>query len=259
MEFFSLSGKVAVVTGGASGIGQAIVGRFSKAGATVVVLDRKRSESADTHHFVEVDVSDEEALSSSLEDVLSEFGSLDILVNNAGIQPLGVGFADVTPALLSKTFSVNVEGVAYGIKHAGRLMQAGGRVINTSSFVGLLGVPLGAAYATSKAAVVHLTKLGALELASKNITVNCVCPGTILTQAVTNIPDNPEIPFVESRTPLGRLGEVGEIAAAFHFLASPDASYITGSILSVDGGISAGWEKYDVIPPAEVQGGGWID
>ena len=259
MSFFSLEGKVAVVTGGSSGIGKAIVERFEKDGAKVVVFDRNAFDGSETVGFAEVDVSDESSLSSALESVVDQYGSLDILINNAGIQPLGVGFSDLTSDLMSRTFAVNVDEVAFGIKHGGRLMSEGGRIVNTGSFVGLTGVPGGAAYATSKAAVIHLTRLGAIELSRQNITVNCVCPGTILTPAVTGIPDNPEIPFAESRTPIGRLGDPEEIAAAFHFLASPDASYVTGAVLSVDGGISAGWERYDITPPLEIQEGKWID
>lgn len=259
MDFFSLNDKVAVVTGGSSGIGKAIVERFEKAGAKVVAFDRNPGEYSSSVGFKQVDVSDEESLSTALDSVVGDYGRLDILVNNAGIQPLGVGFSDLTADLMSRTFAVNVDGVAFGIKHGGRLMERGGRIVNTGSFVGLTGVPGGAAYATSKAAVVHLTRLGAIELSPRGITVNCVCPGTIRTPAVTGIPDNPEIPFAESRTPLGRLGEPEEIAAAFHFLASPDASYLTGAVVSVDGGISAGWERYDITPPSEIRDGKWID
>lgn len=258
-EFFSLAGKVAVVTGGSSGIGKAIVDRFVTAGAIVTVLDRARCDAPDGGGMIEVDVASEESLASALAEVKSQFERLDIMVNNAGIQPLGVGFDDLTESLLERTFAVNVNGVAYGTKHAARLMESGGRIVNTGSFVGLTGVPDGAVYATSKAAVVHLTKLAAIELASRGITVNAVCPGTIRTPAVTEIPDNPEIPFAESRTPLGRLGEPEEIAAAFHFLASAEASYVTGAILSVDGGISAGWERYDTVPPDNIVEGQWKD
>lgn len=257
---FSLADRVAVVTGGASGIGRAIVDRFLAAGASVTVLDRVPEALPPEVKGIVVDVSEEDSVAVALESVAeSHGGHLDVVINNAGIQPLGVSLEDLTPELLNRTLAVNVNGVAYGIKHAARLMKGGGRIVNTGSFVGLTGVPSGAVYATSKAAVVHLTRLAAIELAPRNITVNCVCPGTIRTPAVTEIPDNPEIPFAESRTPLGRLGEPGEVAAAFHFLASEEASYVTGAILSVDGGISAGWERYDTTPPSNITGGQWKD
>lgn len=248
---FSLAGKIAVVTGSASGIGLAIVERFQAAGATVVGLDR--------NSISPCDVSDESRLAAALEAAVAAHGRLDIMVNNAGIQPLGVDFASLTPQLLERTFAVNVNGVALGTKHASRLMTAGGRIVNTGSFVGTIGVPQGTAYAASKAAVIHLTRLAAVELAPRGITVNCVCPGTIATPAVTGIPDNPEIPFAESRTPLGRLGTPAEVAAAFHFLVSDEASYITGAILPVDGGIAAGWERYDLTLPSNIVNGSWKD
>jgi 3-oxoacyl-[acyl-carrier protein] reductase len=154
---------------------------------------------------------------------------------------------------------VNVHGVAFGIKHAARTLADGGRVINLASFVGMLATPGGAAYSTSKAAVIHLTKLGAIELAPRRITVNAISPGTILTPAVTGIADNPEIPFIQRRTPLGRLGEPGEVAALCHFLSSDEAAYITGQNIAIDGGLTAGWTEYDLVPPANVQNGRWID
>ena len=192
--------------------------------------------------------------------MVAKYGKLDLLVNNAGIQPLGVRFADLTESVLRRTFEVNVNGTAWGIKHASRLLSPGGRIVNLSSFVGLLGVPAGTAYAASKAAVAHLTKCAALELAPRAITVNAIAPGTILTPAVEGIPGNPEIPFAESRTPMGRLGTPAEIAAAAHFLCSDEASFVTGVILPVDGGIAAGWERYDLTLPSEISADGtWHD
>ncbi len=255
---FRLIKKVAVVTGGASGIGRAIVERFLQAGAKVLLVDRQEAHTTGAV-FHRADVSSEESVRGMLERAQSEFGHVDILVNNAGIQPLGVSFNDLTPQLLQRTMEVNVHSVAYGIKHGGQLLRPGGRIINTGSFVGLIGSPSGTAYSMSKSAVVHLTKLGAIELAGKGITVNCVCPGTVLTPAVTDIPDNPEIPFVSRSTPLGRLARPEEIAAVFHFLASDDASYVTGAVIPVDGGITAGWAEYPLTPPANVSGGRWND
>ncbi len=252
---FSLEGKVAIVTGASSGIGRAVALRFRAAGANVLGVDLQAGEDP----IFPADVSVESEVAAAWEESIRLYGRLDIVVNNAGIQPLGVDFANLTEQLLNRTFAVNVNGVAFGIKHAARLMGRGGRIINTGSFVGMLGVPCGTAYAASKAAVIHLTKLAAVELAPRSITVNCVCPGTVLTPAVTDIPNNPEIAFVEKRTPLGRLAEPDEVAAAFQFLASTEASYVTGAILPVDGGITAGWEAYDLTAPSQVKDGLWID
>ena len=109
-----------------------------------------------------------------------------------------------------------------------------------ASFAGMIGAPGGAAYSTSKAAVIHLTRLGAIELAPRRVSVNAISPGTIRTSAVTRIPDNPEVPFIERLTPLGRLGEPEEIAALAHFLASEEAAYITGQNIAIDRGLTAG-------------------
>jgi NAD(P)-dependent dehydrogenase (short-subunit alcohol dehydrogenase family) len=254
---FSLAGKVALVTGGSSGIGRAIAQRFRQAGAQVLVVDR--TGSPDDFPFVQADVSREDEVAAAFDQAIHRFGHLDIAVNNAGIQPLGVGFDSITGDLLTRTFAVNVHGVAFGIKHAERVLIDGGRVINTASFVGTIATPGGTAYSTSKAAVIHLTRLGAIELAPRRITVNAISPGTIRTPAVTGIPDNPEIPFMERRTPLGRLGEPEEVAALAHFLASDEAAYITGQNIAIDGGLTAGWTDYDLVPPANVRDGKWID
>jgi NAD(P)-dependent dehydrogenase (short-subunit alcohol dehydrogenase family) len=253
---FSLTGKVAVVTGGASGIGCAIVERFRAAGARVVIADR---QPIDDHDCFQLDVSEETEIAAMLHWTQDRFGGVDILVNNAGIQPLGVGFDDLTPELWDRTMDVNARSVALGIKHGGRVLRDGGRIVNMASFVGVIGVPHGTAYAVSKAAIVHLTKLGAIELASRRITVNAISPGTVRTPAVTGIADNPEIPFIEENTPLGRLIEPGEVAAAVHFLASDEAAAITGHNLFVDGGIAAGWMRYDLTLPANVREGRWHD
>jgi NAD(P)-dependent dehydrogenase (short-subunit alcohol dehydrogenase family) len=254
---FSLAGKFAIVTGGSSGIGRAIARRFVAAGARVLVADRRPAP--DGFEFHAADVSREPEVAGLLDAARQRFGRVDVLVNNAGIQPLGVGFADLTAELLERTLAVNVHSVAFGLKHAARVLADGGRVINTASFVGMIGVPGGAAYATSKAAVIQLTRLGAIELAPRGITVNAVSPGTIRTPAVTDIPANPEIAFIARRAPLGRLGEPEEVAALYHFLASDDAGYVTGQNIAIDGGLTAGWNEYPLTPPANVRGGRWID
>lgn len=200
MSFFSLEGKTAIVTGGASGIGSAVVDRFIAAGATVVIADRRDpSPASGAPEHISTDVADETQVAALVDAIVAKHRGFDIMVNNAGIQPLGVRFQDLTTALLRRTLDVNVHGIAFGIKHAGRVMKEGGRILNTSSFVGTLGIPAGTAYAASKAAVSHLTKCVSLELAPYGITVNAVAPGTIATPAVLGIAGNPEIPFAESR------------------------------------------------------------
>lgn len=260
---FSLQNKCAVVTGGASGIGLAMARRYLAAGALVLIADRQPAGAKIAGElgaeFVQVDVADEPRVAAMLDTACERFGHVDILVNNAGIQPLGVGFDALAAPLLERTFAVNVNGVAFGIKHAARVLSDGGRVINMASFAGVLATPGAAAYATSKAAVIHLTKLGAIELAPRKITVNAISPGTIRTPAVTGIPDNPEISFMEKRTPLGRLGEPEEVAALAHFLASDEAAYLTGQNIAIDGGLTAGWTRYDLVAPANVRDGKWVD
>ena len=209
--------------------------------------------------FFQMDVSQEKEVAEMFNAALTNLGLVEILVNNAGIQPLGVGFDKLTGDLLRRTLDVNVNSVAFGIKHAMHALATGGRIINIASFVGMLATPGAAAYATSKAAVIHLTKLAAIELAPRQITVNAISPGTILTPAVTEIPNNPEISFMEKRTPLGRLGTPDEVASLCHFLATNEAAYITGQNIAIDGGLTAGWTEYALVPPANVQNGRWMD
>ena len=260
---FSLADKTAVVTGAASGIGLAISRRFLAAGARVLMVDRKANGAAAAAElgalFFQADVSVEPEVLAMLEHARAHFGAVHILINNAGIQPMGVGFAGLTPALIERTLAVNVQGVIYGIKHAAALLSENGRVINMASFVGAIASPGTSIYAASKAAVIHLSRLGAIELAVRGITVNSVSPGAVRTPAVTDIPDNPEIPFMEARTPLRRLCEPDEVAALCHFLASGEAAYITGQNIGIDGGLTAGWTSYDLVPPPNLENGIWID
>ncbi|MGC3992168.1 MAG: SDR family oxidoreductase [Chthoniobacteraceae bacterium] len=164
-----------------------------------------------------------------------------------------------TEELMARTYAVNVQGTALAIKHAGHQLTEGGRVINIASFTGTIGVPRAAVYASSKAAVIHLTKLAAMELALRRITVNVISPGTLRTPAVTDIPDNPEIAFIEERTPLGRLGEPEEVAALAQYLASDEAAFLTGQNIVMDGGLTAGWMEHEVIPPANIREGKWVE
>lgn len=254
-----LKGKVALVTGGAAGLGASIVQRFVAAGALVAVADLAFS-SEDLPKGVwgkNVDVGDPKALESVVREVVSRWGKLDILVSNAAIQPHGISLEDTTPELLDLVFRTNSHAIFYGLQLAQAFLEEGGSVIHTSSFVGSIGVPNCPSYAASKASVEQLTRVGAMELASQRIRVNAVAPGLVLTPAVTSIEENPEIPFVEERTPLGGVPTPEEIAPVFEFLASDDARWITGAILPVDGGIAAGWNRYALTPPEAWKEGKW--
>ncbi len=252
----TLEGKVALVTGGSAGLGAEIVQRFTDSGACVAIADVKAPESGDCH-FTRADVAHAEGFAAAVEAVIEDIGKLDIIVNNAAIQPHGIPLEDTTPELLDRVFHTNSHAVFYGLQLAKKYLSEGGSVINTSSFVGSIGAPNCPSYAASKAAVDHLTRVGAMELAPKQITVNAVAPGLILTPAVTTIPNNPEIRFIEERTPLGRAALPADIAPLYEFLASDAARFITGTVIPVDGGLSAGWNRYDLSPPLEWVDGQW--
>ncbi|MCB1096812.1 MAG: SDR family oxidoreductase [Verrucomicrobiae bacterium] len=242
-----LAGKVALVTGGSAGLGAAICTRFANAGADVWVADL--DPPVDAGQYIKTDVSDRDQLEAAFLKALKIAGRIDLLVSNAAIQPHGITLDDTTPELLDRVFKVNTHAVFYGLQLAGCYMARGGSVINTSSFVGKIGVPNCPSYAASKAAVDHLTRVGAIELASKGIRVNAVAPGLVMTPAVTGIPDNPEIGFMHARIPMGRIPSPDEIAPVFEFLASDEASFVTGAVIPVDGGVAAGWKEYELKPP----------
>ena len=243
---FSLQAKVAVVTGGRSGIGAAVTARFRESGACVVVLDI--ADGADAR----VNVADESELAEAFDAVVAEHGRIDVLVNNAGtaLDPRSVG--EETTARMLRLFRVNTLGVLYGTKHAARVMGGGGSIVNIGSLAGGLAWADNAAYAVSKSGVDALTRSAAVELAPLGIRVNGVNPSMIETPMVAHdIPAlHAERAFVTSTSPLGRTGTVDEVAAVVHFLASDDCGYLTGQIITVDGGLSAGPSAALLRPPA---------
>ena len=256
---FDLAHKSAVVTGGASGIGAAIAERLRDAGATVAVFDVSESDTPlEGVSYHGVDVSDADAFAAALDAVIAAAGRLDVLVNNAAIQPLGLTLAQTTPELIEQTLRVNLHGTLHGQRLAAERMPEGGRIINLGSFIALRAAPKASAYGLSKSAILYATRVAAIELAPRRVTVNCVCPGTVNTPAVTAVPDNPEVAWVEKVTPMGRMAEPNEVAAAVHFLASEEAGFITGQALAVDGGATAGWSDHDVIPPPQLRNGQWV-
>lgn len=240
---FSLSGQVAVITGGNSGIGLKTAERFIAAGACVIVGDIAQHaafQENDTLRYIPCDVRKEADVTHALSTAVTEFGHIDILVNNAGtFSDYGL-LQEKTTEAFQKCFEVNVLGVANGIRAAANLMKEGGRIINTASAAGLIGVVGLGDYSASKHAVVGLTKSAALELAAKKIRVNCVCPSTVNTPMAHAAGGEHLLAAEQLLVPLGRICEPEEVAALIHFLASEDCRFINGQAIAIDGGMSAG-------------------
>lgn len=239
---FSLKDKVAVITGGASGIGRATALRFSQAGAKVVLGDiQEGSEVARQAGgiFVKTDVSKEGQVQALIEAAVSEYGRLNIVVNNAGIGE-GNEIKDISEAELDRILNVNTKGVLWGMKHAVPHISDGGSIINTASYAGVAAFPSYGSYTASKCAVIGFTKTAALELAPRGIRVNAVCPGTIDTPINEGPMAEVELALATHVHPLRRLGQPEEVAALFHFLASDESAFITGTAIPIDGGLSAG-------------------
>lgn len=243
MRLFSLKGQVAVVTGGNSGIGLKTVERFLGAGARVVVADLADAPAmpdAERIRYIRCDVTEEQQVRDALSLAVTEFGGLDILVNNAGMYSGYGKIVDKGASDFERCFNVNVLGVSYGLKHAAELMRKGGRIVNTASAAGLIGAAGIADYSASKHAVVGLTKSAALELASRQIRVNCVCPATVNTPMAHEEGGEHMLAAEKILVPLGRICEPEEVAALIHFLASTDCDFVNGQAIAIDGGMSAG-------------------
>jgi 3alpha(or 20beta)-hydroxysteroid dehydrogenase len=241
-DLFSLQDKVAVVTGGASGIGKATAERFARAGAKVVIGDLSDAASvADEIGGIAVraNVAVETDVARLMQAAVDRLGKLDVVINNAGVGTTE-WLPDITQDALDANFNVNFRGAVWGIKHAGKFMSDAGSIINTASVAALFGSPGYAAYAASKAAIVSLTKTAALELAPKRIRVNCVCPGTVDTPMSDGDDVELEMAIADKIHPLERIAQPEEIAALFHFLASDESAFITGQAIAIDGGMSAG-------------------
>lgn len=261
-----LDNKVAVITGGASGIGRATVLRFLAEGASVVVADLNEAggkETVDFAHaqghadrirFIRTDVASEPDIEAMVNRAETEFGHLDIVVNNAGLVG-AVGPVTETPVEhWDYTFAVLTRGVFLGIKHGARAMRRagqGGSIINTASVAGLTGGNGPPAYSAAKAAVINLTKSAAVELAHDLIRVNAICPGAINTALTSGERPTEEIaPRMAMLQPLPIAGEPAHIAGTALFLASDDSAFVTGEALVVDGGLTAlGASVWSLRPP----------
>ncbi len=247
-----LEGKVALVTGAGSGIGEAIAHRFADDGATVIVVDINdvpaktvANDIGPAAHAEVADVGDPESVRELIERVVAEHGRLDIAVNNAGIGGASAPVAEYPFESWRQVMSVNLDGVFYSMRYEipAMLKNGGGSIINTASFVAKLGAATPqVAYTASKGAVLSMTRELAVIHARENIRVNALCPGPLRTPLLMSFLDtdakrNRRLVHI----PMGRFGEAAEIAKAALFLASDDSSYMTGAELLVDGGITAAY------------------
>jgi 3-oxoacyl-[acyl-carrier protein] reductase len=247
---FRLDGKVAVVTGGYRGLGRSICQLLGGAGATVVAADvlpeevgqdtlKVVKEAGGKAELVRLDVTQGDQVETVLRDVNQRLGRLDIVINNAGISRDAL-LLRVSDEDIQKTFAVNVVGAINCSRSAVKIMMRArtGRIINLSSVVAERGNPGQTVYSASKAALIGLTKTLAREYASRGITVNAVAPGYIDTDMTRTLPEEAKKQILE-QVPLGRIGKPEDVAAAVLFLCSDEASYITGHVLRVNGGMYA--------------------
>jgi len=246
---FNLENKVAIITGASRGIGKSIAEKISEAGAHAVCVSRNENDlqkisnelnnAGHSASFYACDVSSIDEFKHLTDDTVSKHGKIDILVNNAGITQDNL-IMRMSESEWDKVIDVNLKGVFNGIKSVSRQMmkQKNGRIINISSIVGLVGNPGQANYAASKAGVIGLGKAISKELASRNITVNTIAPGYIETDMVEGIQEAAKEDLF-NQIPLGRIGKPEEIATAVLYLASDEASYVTGQTIAIDGGMTS--------------------
>lgn len=239
-----LDGLVAAVTGGASGIGRAVVDELSGRGAQVACLDQDPAGAPPHVLALRVDVRDDNAVRRAVQQTVGELGALDVLVNNAGIGSTGT-VEDNTDDEWHRVHDINVMGVVRTTRAALPYLRASrhAAVVNTCSVVATIGLPRRALYSASKGAVLSLTLAMAADHVGEGIRVNCVSPGTTDTPWVQRLLDDADDPTsarrdLEDRQPLGRLVRADEVAAAVAYLASPRAAGVTGTILTVDGGLT---------------------
>jgi NAD(P)-dependent dehydrogenase (short-subunit alcohol dehydrogenase family) len=260
-----LEGKVAVITGAASGLGRATAIRFAKEGASVVAADLNSqggellvSEIAAAGGkavYQRTDATSEKDIKAIVERAVKEFGRLDITYNNAGVIGATGSIETTTEEEWDKTYAILIKAVFFGIKHSAAAMRAagGGSIISTASIAGLSGSFRLHAYSSAKAAVINLTRTAALELGKDRIRVNCICPGIISTPLVHGgVPGGKEVldPILAKAQALKRAGQAEDIANMAMFLASDESSWVTGAAMVVDGGFSAG-QPFSLVPGTE--------
>jgi NAD(P)-dependent dehydrogenase (short-subunit alcohol dehydrogenase family) len=241
-----LAGKVAIVTGGASGIGRGMVERFVQEGASVVIADinpeggeELAAELGAPAVFHQADVGDAASIQAAVDTAVERFGGLHVMCNNAGIGGSFKRFLEDDFADFERVMNVNILGVMVGCQRAARHMaeHGGGSIVNTTSIGGINAGAGVMAYRASKAAVIHVTRSLAVELAAKNVRVNCIAPAHIPTAINANLDQSL---IVKAMQPLQRVGTPEDVGNAAVFLASDRAAQITGVVLPVDGGTTAG-------------------
>ena len=241
---FDLSGQTAIVTGGATGIGEAICKRLADAGATVAVADLNKQGAeqtaaslANNSFGVHVDVGSSSSVNGAVEAVLKKTGRIHILVNNAGIAGKAAPIQDQTDEDFENVMHINVNGVFYFCRAVmpHMLEHKYGRIVNIASIAGKEGNPNMIAYSGSKAAVIGMTKSLGKEVATQGICVNSVAPAVVRTKILEQLTDA-QISYMTEKIPMRRTGEPWEIAAVVHFLASPDCSFVTAQCYDASGG-----------------------
>lgn len=242
-----LENKLAIITGGAQGIGKAAVKRFSEEGAIVIIWDVNQEKASltisefknisDKITFQKVDVTKLESVTEAAKNIIQQYQKIDILINNAGITR-DASFLKMTSEQWQQVIDVNLTGVFNCTKAVAPFMaeRLYGKIVNTSSVVGLYGNFGQTNYVATKSGIIGMTKVWARELGRKGINVNTVAPGFIATEMVSTVPEK-VLDMLKERTPLGRLGEPEDIANAYLFLSSDEAKFINGAVLSVDGGL----------------------
>lgn len=250
MITYDFDGKVALVTGASGGIGRAAALAFAHAGAAVVVSDINREGGEETvaqiaaaggaATFQPCNVSDSVEVKAMVASAVARYGRLDFALNNAGINSLGANEYD--DDVWARSIAINLSGVMMCMREEAEVMLAQGKgaIVNTASINGLVGNPSQPAYTASKHGVVGLTRHAALRWAKAGIRVNAVCPGVIETPMTAPLVANPEMrKIIDAMTPMGRMGQAEEVAAAILWLCSDQASFVTGHPLVIDGGATA--------------------